>query len=1099
MRYQTIYIIIIILFTSININAQKLKFESYNTDDGLSVGTIWSLVQDKQGFIWFGTANGLNKFDGCSFEAYKHQEKKPNSLTDNNIYTLVCDDSGKIWIGTARGLNIFDPEENQFTKLQLNDTSCLKSEIIVKSLAIDSSQTLWIGTQYSGIFSYSLKNKCIKNYNLEIFNDTSNNIYVHDIIVDSKNNIWIGTENKGLFQYFPSCKKAISHWNTNTYSQETKNSCNNINTIFEDSKGRLWIGTYRTGIFLFDIKTSNFKHIGKYYSDNKQRLRNRINRFSEDKYGTIWIATYAGLSYINEKVNEPTYYYTPSKEMMNQINSNRILSLLKDNAGSLWIGTYDNGVNVLHNTKPKFKHYQKELNNPTGLNDDIVLTFAKDNYGSLLIGTFKGGLSLFDRKKENFFHYKNQNPDLGGSVLNIYSDNDGIIWFGTWGSGLNKFDRKNNTIKKFIKNENKNSIANNTILHIANQNKHIIWLATYSGLNKFNEQTNRFKLYTINDGLLSNIIYYIKPINNDTLLIGTKDGGFSIFNTKTEKIENFVHSANDSTSISNNVIYYIHVDEDNKYWIATENGLNKFDVKTKKFKSFTEDDGLPNNKIYAILEDQNHYLWLSSDKGLCKFKDTRDETGDIFIRTFDVNDGLQGNEFTQGGSFYDKNTNEMFFGGTNGFNSFCPSDIKDNSHIPPVYITSFKIFDKEVKLDTSISMKKSIEISWRKNFLSFEFVGLDYLNPSKNLYSYKMQGLDKQWSSPSSRRYAAYPGISHGEYTFMVKATNNDGLWSNKFATFHIIIKPPFWKTNWFIFLSILVGFIGIILFIRIRTYRLEQEKRVLEEKVAQRTQELKQKNQDITASITYAKRIQEAILPKITDFDKAFVDTFVLYKPKDIVSGDFFWYAEKDNTRIFAAADCTGHGVPGAFMSIIGNNMLEKVISQYKNNSSGDILKNLNECVKEALHQEGKKGDTFDGMDMALCCIDYDSNILKYSGAYRPLILIRNEEAIQYKASKYAIGGSQLTQEKIFDTHEIKVQPGDKIYIFSDGFVDQFGGNKNRKFMLKNFIKELMKINKLPMLEQEIILEEIIERWMNDYEIKAPQIDDILVVGVEF
>lgn len=570
---------------------------------------------------------------------------------------------------------------------------------------------------------------------------------------------------------------------------------------------------------------------------------------------------------------------------------------------------------------------------------------------------------------------------------------------------------------------------------------------------------------------------------------------------KTNQFEVYHFDKDDTTTISSNVVNYIHRDEKGYFWLSTEVGLNRYNPKTNKFLRITEKDGIANNKLWGILEDKRNNLWISSNYGICRYSpDYSDRTKGLF-RNFNKNDGLQSNEFTQTGHYFDAVNNEMYFGGVKGYNVFNPDKIIENDFIPPVHLINFKKMDQEVRFkgDTTILYKKDIQVSWRENFIAFEFIGLDFTAPDKNLYSYKMEGLDNKWSRPSTRNYAPYPNIRDGSYVFRVRAANNEGIWNEEGVAVRITVNPPFWRTKWFITLSIIVIVLAILGYIRQRTKRLEEEKRILEETVEQRTIELRQKNEDITSSIQYAKRIQVAILPTFSSFQYEFPKSFILYKPKDIVSGDFFWFYKVGKRRLFAAADCTGHGVPGAFMSIIGNNLLERVVVQKKLLNPAAILEALDVAIIEALNQRGRRDDSFDGMDIALCAIDDGSNILEYAGAHRPLLHIVGREITKIKPTKRSIGGAQKVTVNPFVTNKIEVKKGDIIYAFSDGYPDQMGGPRGRKFMMKNLQEELKNIHHIPINEQKDYLDETIEIWMNSYKNKYSQVDDILIIGVQF
>ena len=399
-----------------------------------------------------------------------------------------------------------------------------------------------------------------------------------------------------------------------------------------------------------------------------------------------------------------------------------------------------------------------------------------------------------------------------------------------------------------------------------------------------------------------------------------------------------------------------------------------------------------------------------------------------------------------------------------------------------------------MQLDTVITNKNYIELSWLQDAFSIGFVGLDYQLSNKIKYTYVLEGLTTEWSIPSTKRYADYTELSGGDYVFKVKVANNNGVWNDEAAVLYIHIEPPFWETLWFKILMIVLTIIGVIAFVRYRTHSIKKENELLEAKVVERTLELAEKNRDITSSIQYAKRIQEAMLPSEQQILKYFPESFILYLPKDIVSGDFYWFGEKNGKKIIAAVDCTGHGVPGAFMSMIGHNLFSQIVMEKGINDASEILNELNKGVQKALKQGGDVNtETNDGMDVALCSIQ--GNELEYAGAYRPLIVIRKGEVIKVDGNKFPIGGTQLNEERVFTKKKLAMQSGDIVYLFSDGYADQFGGTRGKKFMLKRFHQLLSEIQGQKMKEQEEILIAKILEWKGSHD----QVDDILVIGIRF
>jgi serine phosphatase RsbU (regulator of sigma subunit) len=447
------------------------------------------------------------------------------------------------------------------------------------------------------------------------------------------------------------------------------------------------------------------------------------------------------------------------------------------------------------------------------------------------------------------------------------------------------------------------------------------------------------------------------------------------------------------------------------------------------------------------------------------------------------------------GAAYFSKEGRMYFGGTKGFNVFRPGAIRDNLNAPNAYVIGYKRAGKDITTDSLILYKQHLKLNWRENFFQFELVALDFTDPDKNKFSYMLDGYDNEWSTPSTVRYVSYTELPGGDYVFKVKAANSDGIWNDRPYEIKITVVPPFWKTKTFYVLIILLGIGGVVGFTQYRTRAIKKENKILETKVAERTKELHEKNLDITASIEYAKRIQEAILPsKDHIFDKL-SKAFILYKPKDIVSGDFYWFGEKNGVRIFATVDCTGHGVPGAFMSMIGHNLLNQIVMEKGIVDPGDIINHLHRGIQAALRQGHNEITTNDGMDLSLLTIDAANGEVKWAGANRPLVLVDKEGTFsRLEGDKFPVGGAQAHVDRVFTTHNVNMPHGTMAYMFSDGYADQFGGEKGKKFMVKRLHETLVGIHNQPATAQRNELERLFLEWKKHHE----QVDDVLVVGIE-
>lgn len=1100
-RNITLIIFLLLLLLHAPAFSQGIKFSRIGAEEGLSQSVVNCVMQDSKGFLWFGTDDGLNRYDGYEMLVLKNIPGNANSLSNNGILCLYEDNSGILWIGTnGGGLNAYDPVTNTFRRY-LNDAGNTESisNNVVRSVFEDSEKNLWVGTE-EGLNRFDRQSKKFIRYMLENGSRGQmkaglKNDRIWSICEDKEGILWLATYGGGLHSFNRNSEEFIQYPDTGNDGEERIQNSEKLRYVFFDSRGTLWIGTHGASFCTFDKKTGNFF----YYFPRENEQSTVVTKIFEDSNGLLWIGTRSGLVAC-EKPSAPgqpvtfNSYINEERNLLS-LSHNSVSDIFEDKAGSIWIGTNGGGVSSYHKTSNKFGHFHRIENAINTLSSNKIYAFEEDREGNLWIGTYEGGISFFDRGKGAFTNYGRSLNNTHENVLCLHIDSDNLLWFGTWGGGVNYYDLDKKSFGKhpLLHIPGENSLCNNSVLCIEEDKNGLLWIGTFKGLNTYDKKTGKFSKYTVDEGLSNNTIQTLLFDRNGNLWIGTAGGGLDFMEMKTGKIKSYPEN-NGNKGVSGNIVNCIHEDKGGNIWVGTVMGLSKMNVKEETFEHFYEKDGLPNDYVYGILEDDYGFLWLSTNKGLSKFNPSAGAEDRNRFRNYLVLDGLQDYEFNQG-AFYKNKNGEMFFGGQKGFNAFFPQQIADNRHIPPVHISSFKIYGKDVSLDTNISEKKFIELSYNDNFFSFEFVALDFILPAKNMYSYKMEGLDEDWNPASARRYASYTDLSGGDYIFRVKAANNDGIWNEKGTSIRIRINPPFWKTKLFYSLCVFLGILSVFLFIRIRTSQIQKEKRILEVKVAERTRELAQKNKDITDSIQYAKRIQEAILPTRENIFSHLPGSFIFYKPKDIVSGDFYWFCKRENKKIIAVVDCTGHGVPGAFMSMIGHNLLNQIVIEKGVTNPAEILSRLSNGVQDALKQKSADGETMDGMDVALCAIDSSASEFEFAGAYRPLYFIKNGNLEKIEGSKFPIGGMQHENERVFECYKRNISAGDMLYMFSDGYADQFGGPKGKKFMTKKFQEMLTGIYGKTPSEQQKILEERITGWKGNLE----QVDDILVIGIRF
>ncbi|MCD6367106.1 MAG: SpoIIE family protein phosphatase, partial [Bacteroidales bacterium] len=633
--------------------------------------------------------------------------------------------------------------------------------------------------------------------------------------------------------------------------------------------------------------------------------------------------------------------------------------------------------------------------------------------------------------------------------------------------------------------------------------RHNIWIATQSGLHKFNINTYEISSFYKNDGLCDNLVVSLFEDDMNQIWIGTANG-LNVYDfSKPNEFKVFQASdslKNDSltrefNTLSNNYIYSIK--QGKKYfWIGTGSGLNRYDRARKKFKYFLKKDGLPNETIYEIQIDKNDNLWISTNRGIVKFNTQKNK----FV-AYDKGDGLQGLEFDNGASFK-SHDGEFFFGGVNGLNSFYPDSIYNNDFEPEIVFNYYKVIstktDKQKKIP--IQEKDTIILKYTDKSLTIFFSALEFTNPQKNQYKYFLEGQNKKWQLNSNKNFAIFTNLDQGTYTFKVKGSNNDYMWSTE-KEIIIIVYPPFYKTFWAYFIYVIVFGSILFFFFRTRTNKLRMDNQLLRSQqtasmeIAKQREELQIKNKNIMDSINYAKRIQRGMMPTEFLLKHFFPQSFLFYRPRDVVSGDFYWFTEKNNKFFIAAVDCTGHGVPGAFMSIIGINLLNNIIIEKDIENPGEILNLMNQGLYENLNKEVDDITLRDGMDMSVCVIHNNSHKIEYAGAMNSIFLIRNDRLIEVAANRFSIGSVEPDERGYYETHTFDSQLDDMLYLFSDGFIDQFGGPNGKKYKIRRFRKLIMDIQKKSTEEQEKILDQEVTNWKGTLE----QVDDITIIGLRF
>lgn len=842
----------IILFVSLSFIGQsqspQLIFRHLTADDGLAQNCAQAIIQDQKGFIWFGTQDGLCRYDGYDFKTYRHESGNPNSLSNNFIWDLYEDKDGIIWIATfGGGLNSFDPKTEKFTHYKgITDNENTLSSNRLFAITEESEGILWLGTN-DGICRLDKATGEVQQFLCsKANNDKTDGNYIGTIALGRSNEIWaqsdsgltlINTDDfsiqffsKTLFSgnYDLGFIYTITYFNDKLYVASSTGvfeldlinrkdrlllSTDSISTtrgkayfteLLPQPNGRFWIGS-NTGIISFDSNSGEHVYYTHNASDPNSLIHNTIKSLYRSKDGLLWIGTNTGISVLyKEKPDFGIIRDAPDAEVKAHKSMDAVLV---DRNDFLWIGSSE-GLRIINRETNEMTIFFKDRKKGD-LSSDYILSLLEDREGNIWVGTRAGGVyrvsnNRHKNPKEYFFEaIKPENTDLSSvSVHYIFEDQEGIIWLGTGGNGLLRYNPKINKLKTYFQGETGEKPSHP-------------------------------------------YVYCILEDSHGNMWLGTATGGLNLFNKETEQFIYIQNSPENQMSLSNNMVLALMEDRDHRLWVSTASGLNRsvYTLKEKLFPKFSQldlagealferfgiKDGLPNEVIYGTLQDNNGNIWMSTNKGLACIDPIEGKT----LKTYESGDGLQNNEFNQNG-YYKSKTGELFFAGLNGLNHFHPDSLKGNPYQPPVVITNFKLFNDPVlvgnkgehllALDKRIEYLDELNLSYTHDVLTFEFAALSYTDPSKNQYHYMLEGFDKDWIDAGNSRSATYTNLDAGDYVFKVIASNNDEVWNKEGASIILHIPPPPWL-SWYAYLLYALAFVGFIyLYIRFRVKKATQE-----------------------------------------------------------------------------------------------------------------------------------------------------------------------------------------------------------------------------------------------------------------------------------
>ena len=779
----------------------SIRFSSLSTDDGLSQATVTAMAQDPAGFMWFGTQDGLNRYDGYRFVQLKHDPKDETSLRNDSIFAMHLDSNGDIWVGTeGGGLSRWTASTESFQHFGAdNGAPAGFATERVRVIIRDTRGYLWVGLHESGLYRFDEANSQWKHFQSEAADNSSiSDNQVRAIHEDRTGRLWVGTRNGlNLYDHGNESFTRFNHDPENPHGL----SSDVIRSIFEDSRRRLWIGTLGGGLNRLDRSTGQFEHFMHDENDQTSLSENRVRAIMEDDRGRLWIGTELGINLFRE--NGTFVRYSHDSSSPTSLSANRVTSMFQDRTGVIWIGTYGGGLDRWHPLDWTFGHFD---GSSIGLGNKVVHSLAQDENGLLYVGTL-GGLSVIDRANgtnQTFRHDPQNAGGLSGNrITALLVDSRQDLWVGTVSGGLNRRTPGSDRFEHFRADmSDDSSLPSDVIMTVFEDRQGNIWVGTYGGgLSQFDSESGTFRNYQY-DGenpfsISGNQVSTITEDSSGSLWVGTLGAGLNFFDRNSGQFRRFHHDPARDTSLSSDEVLSLYFDSHGVLWIGTQGGgLNRLeqlgsDASSTILTRYSESDGLPNDVVYGILPDAAGGLWLSTIGGLARFN-----PNDGTFEVFNSSDGLQADEFNMGAA-YRSPAGELFFGGMNGFNAFFPERVERAMTAPPLALTSFLKLNEPAQLGNSLNQLESLDLDHSDYVVSFEFAALDFRSPRDNQYAYKLDGLDEDWIELGNRNQITFTNLAPGPYTLRVRGSNSDGIWNEAGISLPITVSTPFWQQWW--------------------------------------------------------------------------------------------------------------------------------------------------------------------------------------------------------------------------------------------------------------------------------------------------------------
>jgi ligand-binding sensor domain-containing protein len=1092
-RRFLIFVLIIIHTSGYSLAAQGRVYgaRQFTISDGLSSNSVLVALQDRNGFIWIGTDNGLNRYDGNKFDVFRNHHDDKTSISGNYIIALAEDQSGNIWVGTrGRGISVYNRETGKFKRYVYQDnTTGSLPEDDVYGFYISQTGIVWVKTEnYLCRFDQNTESFSSHGHYSNLFKRTASLGY--SVIPESDSTLLVGTKD-GINRFSPA-RGVFERLFVNAADQEKWNGM--VSHLVSIGHNQFMAATHN-GLQLFDSRL-NSQYIPARLSPGSELA---VNTVYADKAGNIWVGSKKGLELFNPQsmVHEVVDAKSVGKQ---SIVPHEVTSVIEDGSGILWVGTRFRGLFKVVTTPPKFMSIGESDFDEWPLQSFNIQSVNCGSDGTIWAGTLTRGVYSINLRNKQIRNYpvnleNHRNED--DAVLSIYRDEqEGVVWLGT-NSGVYLLNPTRGKMEEFnygYDAKYATLLKNNQVLSITKDQTGAMWFGTQFGLYRYRDgrMIGFFKAEEKN--LPSDEISSILPVGKDKLWIGT-GSGLCYFDLVSGLF-------NPAMMIRNGYdlqfqVLSLAAESEQKLWVGTRNGLFKLEMDSLKAFRVEPIDGLRREMINGILIDEGHKVWVSSTKGVSFL------SPDGTVQDFDSQDGIPDQVFNPG-SACQSPLGELFFGSVSGLCWLNPAEVVLNLHQPKIAITGISICYRGNCEDVFVESLGDLHIKYRTGMMmDVQFAALEFSNPQENQYKVMLDGYDDTWRAETKNNSVTFSDLKPGQYTLKILASNSDLTWNEEPLEFKFHINPPLWMTPYAyaFYLLLLVFSIQLVINYRIRHYRLANrsltEKALDKKRIEAQREVLSRINQNLTDSITYATRIQAAMIPTEKRVKDLLPKSFVYFRPRDMVSGDFYYVFDNGSKIIMAVVDCTGHGVPGAFMSIIGMDLLKSIIEGNGEDNPARILEKMNKQLGETFafnENPFDEGESVlrDGMDIGICVIDPQNEVMEFAGAVNELYILRNNEILTYHGSRTPLGRYSEGSVPEYETIRIDIQKKDMVYMFTDGFADQFGGPDLKKFKYRRFRHLLLNIHRLSPEDQKAIMHQKFEEWKGTQD----QVDDISVLG---